>query len=141
MFSAKTLLCVFCAFLCAAAQKPADSKDLAPANQAVSANTTYKTVAVVTALAAVAAGVVAIASWIVPLIAYKFCYLFGSCDQSLGTYVDDLLLGGRQNPLQKRSLDYLGPVLQTLAKAYEIYEGGDPNDPKKNFKRASFYRK
>lgn len=124
MLSCKTLLCLCCYVLYATAEKT-DSKDIA-----VSTSSTYKTVAVLTALTTVAAGIVAIAAWIIPLIAYKFCYIFGSCEYGLGAYVDQFLMGGRQ----KRSLDYVGPLLQTLANAYEIYEG---SDSKKNFKKGS----
>lgn len=142
MSSKQILIFLLCWLFCTTAEKTNNSnKELATTNQELSASTTYKTIAVFTALTMVAAGIVAIVSWMIPLIAYKFCYLFGSCDHSLSTYVDQFLIGGRQNSLQKRSVDYVGPLLQTLANAYEIYEGGDPNDPKKNFKRASFYRK
>lgn len=141
MFIKQISFYLLCCLLWVSAEKVSNTKELAITNQEISASSTYKTTAVITALTAVAAGVVAVASWIIPLIAYKFCYLFGSCDDGLGSYVDQFLMGGRQNPFQKRSLDYLGPVLQTLANAYEIYEGGDPNDPKKNFKRGNFYRK
>lgn len=125
MFSCKILLYLFICILYATAEKT-DSKEVA-----VSTSSTYKTIAVVTALTTVAAGIVAIAAWIIPLIAYKFCYIFGSCDYGLGVYVDQFLMGGRR----KRSEDYVGPLLHTLSKAYDIYAGSDEiSDPKKNSK-------
>lgn len=142
MYSKQLFIFLLYWVLCTAAEKTNNSnKELATTNQELSTSTTYKTIAVLTALTVVAAGIVTIVSGIIPFIAYKFCYIFGTCDHSLSSYVDQFLIGGRQNSLQKRSLDYVGPLLQTLANAYEIYEGGDPNDPKKNFKRGSFYRK
>lgn len=131
-------------FLCSVLYTAADetnSKEIVAAEQDVSTSYTYKTIALLTALTTVAGGIVVLAAWIIPLIAYKFCYLFGSCEYGLGVYVDQFLMGGRQNLLQRRSLDYLGPLLQNLASAYEMYEGSDSNDQKKNLKKGSFYRR
>lgn len=129
------IIWLLCCSLCAATEGTS-AKEVALSNQEVSAGTTYRTIAVLAALTMVAAGLIAVASWILPLIAYKFCYVFGSCDYALGAYVDQFLLGKR-----KRSTDYVGPLLQTLADAYDLYEGGDPNDPKKNSKKGKYYRR
>lgn len=137
MISTKIFIYLVCFALYATAEQ-IESKDVTTMQQEVSTSSTYKTIAVLTALATVAAGVVAIVAWILPLIAYKFCYLFGSCEYSLGAYVDQFLIGGRQNTMQKRSLEYVGPLLQTLANAYEMYESGDT---KKNFKKDNSYRR
>lgn len=131
--------CLFCCLIYTAiAAEKTETKEVAKIPQEISNNSTYKTIAVLTALTTVAAGIVALAAWIVPLIAYKFCYFFGSCEYGLDVYVDQFLTGGRQNLRQTRSVDYVGPLLQTLAKAYEMYED---DNPKKNFKRETSYRR
>lgn len=136
MLSNKILLLFLCCVLYTIAEKN-DQKEILILQPEASLTPTYKTIAVITALTTVTAGLVVIAAWIVPLIAYKFCYLFGSCEYGLSMYVDQFLLARRQ----KRSVEYVGPLLQTLANAYEIYEGGDPNDQKKNFRKDRPYRR
>lgn len=99
----------------------------------------YNIIATTTALVVVAAGVTAFIALILPLIAYKICYLLGSCNDSFFTYVNRFVasdVSPRKN-FDKRSAEYLGPILQALSVAYEKYER---YETKKKPKMSSFYK-
>lgn len=100
----------------------------------------YNIIATATAVVLVAAGLTALTALVLPLITYKICYLLGSCDKGFFTYVDRFIAAD-DNPrknLQKRSLEYVGPILQALSAGYEKY--GSP-EIKKNSETITFYKK
>ena len=108
-----------------------------------------------TALAAVfiISGISAITSLLLPFLAYKLCYLMGSCNYDLDAYVDDFIapdaaadpIATEDHHRNRRSttIDYVGPLIQTLAAAYEKY--GEENeqrssDPaKKKFRMLNYF--
>lgn len=101
----------------------------------LSADLPFKKVGIVAAFVVIATGVVALASFIYPLIAIKLCYWFGSCNSGLiAGYLAQNYLSDSPR-IQKRSLEYLGPILQTLVNAYEIY-GSD--ELKKNSLKGNY---
>ncbi|XP_049794861.1 uncharacterized protein LOC126209727 [Schistocerca nitens] len=85
--------------------------------------------------------IAAILSLILPLFGIKLCYLLGTCEHvtyfsqplgAVGTQYDAYANGGTfNNPVpstaysssayQKRSLEYVGPILKALSAAYEKY--------------------
>lgn len=97
----------------------------------------YAVIATVTAIVVVAAGLVAVSAFILPLLTYKLCYIFGDCDQSFFYYVDRFVTEGDvRKSVQKRSLEYLGPVMEALSAAYEKYASPEL---KKNSATSTFY--
>lgn len=99
----------------------------------------YTITATSVAVVVVVSGLIALGAFIWPLIAYKLCYLFGNCDQSLFTYIDQFMtseMNTYKNP-QKRSFDSVESILQALALGYEKY--GTP-ELKKKSEVLSFYR-
>ncbi|KAB0801303.1 hypothetical protein PPYR_05657 [Photinus pyralis] len=101
---------------------------------------TYNVIATTTAVVVVAAGVTALMALILPLIAYKICYFIGDCEDSFFTHVDKFIaseVSSRKN-LEKRSLEYVGPILQALSSAYEKYES---LQTKKKPEMSTFYRR
>ncbi|XP_050430960.1 uncharacterized protein LOC126839608 [Adelges cooleyi] len=81
---------------------------------------------------AVAVGVVvllAIAAVIGPLFGYRLCQIFNTCDvvaaQSFNSDgYSDYASASLYSPYQKRSIEYVGPILQALNSAYAKYGHG-----------------
>lgn len=97
-------------------------------SDAAAVSTPLKTVFVLLSLAALSGSLLAIMS----------IFFYPSLAKNL-----ELVIGSsaRKSRLQKRSLDYLGPILQTLAKAYEVYESEANGDTKKNSPKELFYER
>lgn len=105
-----------------ATEKPENS--VVETSTAVS--TPLKTTFVILGLAALSGSILAVLSiFFYPSMAKNFEEMMGTIE--------------RTNRLQKRSLEYLGPILQTLAQAYEMYDDNDGT--KKNFPKLPFYER
>lgn len=89
-------------------------------------STPLKTTFVILGLAALSGSILAIIS------IFFYPSLARNLEQMIGN-------SARTNRLQKRSLEYLGPILQTLAQAYEMYDDND--DAKKNFPKLPFFER
>ncbi|XP_050435623.1 uncharacterized protein LOC126842625 [Adelges cooleyi] len=84
---------------------------------------------------AVVIGVVvllAIAAVVSPLFGYRLCQIFSTCDAATGqSFSGDGYSGYASAPsystYQKRSIEYVGPILQALNSAYEKYGHGGPS--------------
>ncbi|XP_014293271.1 uncharacterized protein [Halyomorpha halys] len=74
----------------------------------------------------------ALAVILAPIFGFKFCTLLGTCDSgySAGPSYNDYTgyQQGTYNPAyQKRSLEYIGPILKALGNAYDKYnKNGSP---------------
>lgn len=115
----------------------------------------YTIIATAAAAVVVVAGIAASASLLLPLITYKICYLFGACSYGLDAYVDRYVAtdgttdfadypvynaapgntgASTTSRRSRRSLEQLGPIITTLAAAYEKYENPQgATGAKKNF--------
>lgn len=82
----------------------------------------YSITATVLAVVLVAVGIYALIALFMPLVTYKLCYLFGYCPYSLPNYIDEYLQA-QGHPRQKRSMEYLNLLADTLATAYQKYGG------------------
>lgn len=103
----------------------------------------YNAAIIVAATVLTGVGLVILTVVFYPMTAYNVCYALGGCQNTMDDYVDELIgkqLGTARNirSRNKRSMEYIEPILLTLAKAYEEY--GD-QDEKKNFKIPSYYTK
>lgn len=143
MHYAKCIFWIICCIICATAAegttaKPQDFTALSKASNWLESHPNFKRIGTAVALIAVSTAIVFIASIVYPLFAIKMCYYFGSCNPALiaAHLADQYLTPGTFGGRRTRSADYLGPILQTLVNAYEVY--GAEDGVKKNFPKASY---
>ncbi|CAH1377634.1 hypothetical protein MTP99_019024 [Tenebrio molitor] len=92
----------------------------------------YNIAALSGAVLVVSAGFAALVAIFLPLFAFTSCYyIFGTCRDTFNI-LEDFVIPRKVN---KRSVEYLEPVLTTLANAYEKYAD---NDVKKKSKKPTF---
>lgn len=91
----------------------------------------YNIAALTTALLVVGAGLSALMALFLPVMTYKICYMLGGCQDTLDYYVDQLVADNFNgiSRREKRSMEYVEPILTTLINAYEKY--ADDNIKKK----------
>lgn len=137
-------LCLTSSLAASSDVEPVPSKNEDPSTE-ISANSQsyYNAATIFTATVLTGVGLIALTAFFFPVMAYKVCYALGGCQNTMDSYVDELIgkeLGKARNirPRNKRSIEYIEPILVNLAKAYDEY--GD-QDVKKNFKILSYYTK
>lgn len=125
---------VFLVFACLSAmassasfqsENPKSSSELALSQTTSASNWSYYNVAAVgTAILVVSAGLAALMSLFLPVMTFKLCLMLGGCQDTLDRYVDRLIVDSYPRR-QKRSMEYIEPILNTLASAYEKYADDD----------------
>lgn len=96
----------------------------------------FNIAALTSALLVVGAGLSALMALFLPLMTYKICYMLGGCQDTLDHYVDQLVANNFNNiRRQKRSMEYIEPILVTLVNAYEKYAD---DGIKKKFNKHAF---
>lgn len=137
-------LCLTTSLAAANDRESVPSKKELPSTEISTYSQSYYNAAIIfTATVLTGVGLIALTAFFFPVMAYKVCYSLGGCQNTMDAYVDELIgkeLGKARNirSRNKRSMEYIEPILVTLAKAYEEY--GD-QDVKKNFKIPNYYTK
>ncbi|CAH0562083.1 unnamed protein product [Brassicogethes aeneus] len=87
----------------------------------------YNVAALTTAVIAVSVGLAGLISLFLPVTAYKLCLMLGGCQDTMDRYVDRFIADGSGYNAKrgKRSLEYVAPILNTLAAAYDKYADND----------------
>ncbi|XKL69088.1 hypothetical protein PGB90_006857 [Kerria lacca] len=93
--------------------------------------------------------IIGVVAWLLsPVLGYRLCTILGNCETEVVSYSNGGNLQNFMQPnafpnvyntydsaynggYQKRSLNYVGPILKTLASAYEKYEQSSTSSPKK----------